>query len=63
MRKASEYKKTADNDPEAQYNLGRCYELGNGGVDKDTDEAIKCYRKAADKGNAHAKAALKALGK
>ena len=32
-----------------QYKMGECYEMGNG-VEKDLDEAIRWYQKAADQG-------------
>lgn len=44
----------------AQYNIGRCYELGRG-VEPDYDEAERWYRKAADQGPYDAETALKRL--
>ena len=46
---------------DAQYGLGCCYEEGHG-VDKDLNEALKWYRKAAKQRNKGAKDRLKALG-
>ena len=44
----SELQKAAEKgDPESQYNLGVCYEDGDG-VPRDAQEAVKWYRKAAD---------------
>ncbi len=54
-RKAAE-----QGDERAQYNLGRCYDKGEG-VAQDKTEAIKWYRKAAEQGHEKAKAALKKL--
>ena len=48
------------NDSDAQYNLGWAYESGTG-VPKDTQEAIKWYGKASDRGNAQAQARLEGL--
>lgn len=45
--------------PEAQYNLGRHYEQGSGGFQKDFCKAFDCYTKAA---NANFPKALLALG-
>ena len=36
----------------AQYNLGRLYETGRGGLPKDDQEALRLYKLAADQGNA-----------
>ncbi len=48
------YRKAAEqNHAEAQYALGRCYEMGEGVV-KDQAEAVKWYRKAAEQGDADA---------
>ena len=44
----------------AQFYLGMCYSNGEG-VEKDGAEAVKWYRKAAKKGYACAKTALKLL--
>ena len=42
------YRKAAEqNDAKAQYNLGVCYDNGQG-VAKDEVEAVKWYRKAAE---------------
>ena len=52
------YRKAADqNDLDAQYKLGVCYEKGEG-VGKDLKEAAKWYRKAAEKGIVEAQIAL-----
>jgi TPR repeat protein len=46
------YKSKAENgDPEAQYNLGKCYAKGLG-VAQDGAEAVKWFRKSAEQGNA-----------
>ena len=48
----------AENDDfDAQYHLGKCYEKGDG-IDKDLEAAAKWYRRAAEKGNSHAQNAL-----
>ena len=39
--------------PDAQYNVGKCYEEGEG-VEKNVDEATKWYLMAAEKGNTDA---------
>ncbi|MBQ9771958.1 MAG: sel1 repeat family protein, partial [Lentisphaeria bacterium] len=44
----------------AQYNLGVCYENGEG-VQKDLVQAVFWFRKAADQGYAQAQEALKKL--
>lgn len=41
----------------AQYNLGVCYDRGNG-VTKNAEEAVKWYRKAAEQGYAKAQDSL-----
>jgi S1-C subfamily serine protease len=46
-----------EGDTFAQYRLGRCYYLGQG-VPKDSAEAVKWFRKAANQGNASAQCAL-----
>jgi TPR repeat protein len=52
------YRKAAEqNEPEAQCNLGLCYESGHG-VPKDEAEASKWYRKAADQKNNRAQLKL-----
>ena len=43
----------SDGNAEAEYELGDCYENGNG-VIEDHEEAVKWYQKAADQGNAEA---------
>ena len=55
LRKAAEH-----GDAMAQFSLGVCYQNG-WGVGKDTDEAAKWYRKAAEQGYALAREALKEL--
>lgn len=45
----------------AQYNLGVCYENGEG-VTRNREEAVKWYIKAAEQGYLNAAAALKELG-
>ena len=45
---------------DAQYNLGVCYELGEG-VEKDLEEAKKWYQLAAKQGEEEAKSALDRL--
>ena len=45
----------------AQYNLGCCYEKGEG-VEKDLKEAVEWFRKAAEQGVEQAEVALKRLG-
>lgn len=47
-------KKAEQGDSNAQYDLGLCYDLGNG-VSRDKDEAIKWYNKAAKNSAAKAK--------
>ena len=48
------YRKAAEqNFAEAQYNLGVCYDNGQG-VAKDYAEAVKWYRKAAEQNHAQA---------
>lgn len=39
--------------PDAQFNLGVCYEMGNG-IGKDISEAVKWYKKSAELGHAGA---------
>jgi TPR repeat protein len=56
FRKAAE-----QNNAEAQYNLGYCYQNGIGEA-KDTAEAVTWYRKAAAQGIENAKEALRRLG-
>ena len=46
---------------EAQFNLGTCYEKGNG-VTKDLSEAVKWYKMAAKQGDRDAQKKLKKLG-
>ena len=55
FRKAAE-----QGNDDAQFNLGMCYEFGQGVV-KDLTEAVKWYRKAVKQGNDLAKEMLKAL--
>ena len=58
MGKALEwYTKAAEQgDATAQYNLGACYEYGEG-VEQDMEKAVELYRKAAEQGDADAVAA------
>lgn len=45
------YKKAAEQgDAYAQWKIGLCYDTGIGGVEKNTDEAIKWYRVSAEQG-------------
>lgn len=44
----------------AQYNLGVCYEQGEG-IDKDISKAIEWYQKATEQGNLLAKKRLEVL--
>src|SRR5207248_9811953 len=39
---------------QAQYNLGQCYELGNG-IDKDETKAFACYKRSAENGDVNAR--------
>ena len=49
-----ELKKAAEQgDAQAQYNLGNCYDFGDG-VEKNLSEAVKWWRKAAEQGYAQA---------
>ena len=55
------YRKAADlNHAGAMGNLGYCYEVGRG-VDRNMDEALRYYRKAADLGSRFASQALERL--
>jgi uncharacterized protein len=45
----------------AQFSLGQCYELGDMGLPRDIEKALKCYTKAAIGGSADAKAAVARL--
>ena len=48
------YTKAAEQEcPEAQCELGKCYETGDG-VSKNEEKAVELYRKAAEQGNAEA---------
>ncbi|UZO08334.1 uncharacterized protein OCT59_028592 [Rhizophagus irregularis] len=50
------YNKAAENgNRDAQYNLGECYELGNGVVDKDETKAFEYYEKSAENGDIDSK--------
>ena len=58
---ALEYlKKAQRGDPEAQCNLGWCYENGKG-VKQDWQKAVEWFTKAAQQGDEYAKEALKRL--
>ena len=48
-------------DPEAQFNLGKNYEAGRGGLKKDYTEAERWYRRAAEQGDPFAQASLALL--
>ena len=48
-------------DPEAQFNLGKNYEAGRGGLKKDYAEAERWYLRAADQGDPFAQASLALL--
>ena len=49
------YHRSADmGDPEGMYNLGFCYEFGQGGLTKDGAKAMEWYQKAVEAGNARA---------
>ena len=50
-------KAVAYDHPGAYFLLGRCYDAGNG-VEKSFEEAIACYHRAAERGNADAQHAL-----
>jgi TPR repeat protein len=53
-QKASDYRSKAEQgDAEAQYNLGVCYNDGDG-VEKNSTQAVYWYRKAAEQGHAKA---------
>ena len=56
-QKAYEFYNEALNNPDTLLMLGRCY-LNGDGVRKDTGEAVKCFRKAAEQGNAEAQRLL-----
>ena len=45
----------------AQYNLGCCYEKGEG-VEKDLKETVEWFRKAVEQGVEQAEVALKRIG-
>jgi TPR repeat protein len=45
-------------DPEAQFNLGKNYEGGRGGLKKDYTEAERWYRRSAEQGDPFAQASL-----
>jgi TPR repeat protein len=63
LRKAAEWFRMAANQGHArsQYQLGKCYEEGEG-VEKDRTKAIEWYRKAAARGDSDAKGVLRRLG-
>jgi len=53
------FKEKADKgDAEAQDMLGRFYNSGSNGAEKDFAEAVRWYRKSADQGNADAQLCL-----
>lgn len=45
-------------DAEAQFNLGKNYEAGRGGLKRDYAEAANWYRRSADQGDPYAQASL-----
>ena len=53
-------RKAEKGDPNAQFNLGRCFEKGKG-VEQDKAEAARWYRKSADQGWAQAMNCLACL--
>ncbi|MGN0222989.1 MAG: sel1 repeat family protein, partial [Muribaculaceae bacterium] len=56
------YRKAANQgDMYAQYNLGRYYENGCGGLPQSMSEAFTWYRKAAAQGNSDAQKAVQRL--
>ena len=59
LKKAVEWwtKAAEQGDATAQYNLGVCYENGDG-VEKDSQKAVKWYKKAAEQGHADAQCNL-----
>lgn len=50
--------RAAQGDAEAQFNLGKMYEAGRGGLKKDPAEAERWYRRAAVQGDPFAQASL-----
>jgi hypothetical protein len=50
--------RAAAGDAEAQYTLGKNYEAGRSGLEKDYAEAATWYRKSAEQGNVYAQASL-----
>ena len=50
--------RAAKGDAEAQFNLGKNYEAGRGGLKKDYAEAARWYLKSAEQGNVYAQASL-----
>lgn len=60
--KVNRYRKAAETgDAIAQYNLGVCYDTGEG-VAQDKAEAAKWFRKAAEQGDETAQSVLRAGG-
>lgn len=56
------FRKAADlGNDDAMWNLGRCYEKGEG-VEKNIDQAVYWYKKGAAKNDYYCKEALKRLG-
>jgi len=51
------YNKARKGDAEAEFNLARCYETGDG-IEKNIIEAVRWYLKAADQGKVEAEAIL-----
>lgn len=54
-------KEEAEGDPEATFKLGYCYQLGVGGLKKDSRKAVEFYNKAIDKGQVKAMVSLGVL--
>lgn len=48
----------AEGYPEGMYNLGMCYRWGEGGVYADPENALQCFRLAAERGHEKAKGIL-----
>ncbi len=64
MKAVEYYKRAAEKGrPGAWFNLGSCYEQGLGGLPKDINEAVSCYRKAKDLGYGPAEKTLARLGR
>lgn len=57
-RKPSLRERASRGDAEAQFNLGKMYEAGRGGLKKDYAEAERWYRRSAEQGDPYAQASL-----